>query len=55
MDRQSFLDLAKERIERLDISAAIEDTIHFVPDQEAIKRTWSKEFFHHWIDKALTD
>ena len=55
MDRQSFLGLAKERIERLDISAAIEDTIYFVPDQEAIKRTWSKEFFHHWIDKALTD
>lgn len=46
---QSFLKLAKERIEQLDISSAIDDILYFVRDQEAIKRTWSKEFFLHWI------
>lgn len=50
----SFLKIAKERVDRLDVPSAIEDIIHFVRDQEAIKKTWSKEFFHHWIDKIQT-
>jgi len=52
--RADFLKEAKERIDQLDIDAAIEDIIYFVKDTEAIKRTWSKEFFHHWIDNILT-
>ena len=54
LDRQEFIKLAKERIDQIDIDSAIEDIIHFVRDQEAIKRTWSKEFFFHWIDSIHT-
>lgn len=51
LSRAEFLKMAKERIDQLDVQSAIEDIIHFVKDQEAIKRTWSKDFFHHWIDQ----
>lgn len=54
LNRESFLKMAKERIDLLDISSAIEDIIHYVREQEAIKRTWSKEFFHHWVDNIQT-
>lgn len=54
LSRDAFLKLAKERIDQLDVPSAMEDAIHFVKDQEAIKRTWSKEFFHHWIDNVVT-
>jgi predicted nucleotidyltransferase component of viral defense system len=54
LDRAAFLTLAKERIDQLNVSSAIEDTVHFVRDQEAIQRTWSKEFFLHWIDTIET-
>jgi hypothetical protein len=50
LSRDAFLKMAKERIDHLDVTSAIEDAIHFVRDQEAIRRTWSKEFFLHWID-----
>jgi predicted nucleotidyltransferase component of viral defense system len=50
LDRSSFLKLANERIDQLNITAAIEDIIHFVRDPEAIQRTWSKEFFRYWIE-----
>jgi predicted nucleotidyltransferase component of viral defense system len=52
--RSAFLQMAKERIDRLDIASAIEDIIHFVRDREVIQRTWSKEFFLHWIDQIIT-
>ena len=48
-----FLHMAKERVEQLDVPSAIDDCIHFVRDQEAIRRTWSKEFFHYWLHKTL--
>ena len=54
LDRAAFMKMAKERIDRLDVPSAIEDIIHFVRDQEAIKRTWSKEFFLHWMDNIQT-
>lgn len=54
LNRASFLKMAQERIDRLDVPSAIEDIIHFVHDQEAIRRTWSKEFFHHWISNIET-
>lgn len=54
LDREQFLKMAKERIEQLDVASAVEDIIHFVKDQEAIKRTWSKEFFAHWIEQIET-
>ena len=54
LSRAAFLDMAKERINRLDIASAIGDIIHFVRDQEAIQRTWSKEFFLHWMDQIIT-
>ncbi len=54
ISRSAFLEMAKERIDRLDIPSAIEDIIYFVRDQETIKRTWSKEFFQHWIDQIKT-
>lgn len=53
LNREAFLKMAHDRIDHLDVPAAIEDIIHFVRDQEAIKRTWSKEFFHHWIDNII--
>lgn len=53
-NRVAFQKLAKERIEQLDVPAAIADIIHFVRDHEVIKRTWSKEFFQHWIDIIQT-
>lgn len=54
LSRDAFLDMAKARIAQLNVDAAIEDVIHFVRDQEAIQRTWSKEFFLHWIDQVQT-
>ncbi len=54
LDREAFLKIAKERINQLDVSSAIEDVIHFIRDQEAITRNWSKEFFLHWIDEIQT-
>lgn len=54
LDRASFLKLARERIDQLDVPSAIEDVIHFIRDQETIRRTWSRQFFHHWIDSIQT-
>ena len=54
LDRSAFLKMVKERIDRLDVPSAIEDIIYFVRDQEAIRRTWSKDFFQHWVDDILT-
>ena len=54
LSRADFIKIAKERIDQLDIASAIEDTIHFVRDHEAIRRTWSKEFFQHWMDTIET-
>jgi hypothetical protein len=54
LSHDDFIEVAKERIDRLDVASAIEDTIHFVRDQEAITRTWSKEFFLHMIDQVRT-
>lgn len=51
MDRAAFLKMARERIDQLNLSTAIEDVIYFVHDQEAIRRTWSKEFFLYWIER----
>ena len=50
----AFLQMAHERIDQLDVTSAIADIIHFVRDQEAIQKTWSKEFFHYWIDRIKT-
>ncbi len=55
LNRSAFLKMAEERIDQLDVPSAIEDIIHFVRDQEAIRRTWSKEFFHHWINRIETN
>lgn len=54
LNRAAFLKMAQERIDRLDVPSAIEDIIHYVHDQEVIQRTWSKEFFHHWINNIET-
>lgn len=54
LTRSEFLKMAKQRVDTLDISSAIEDIIRFVPDPEFIKKTWSKEFFHYWIDHIHT-
>lgn len=54
LNRASFLNMATERVDRLDVPSAIEDIIHFVRDQEVVRRTWSKEFFHHWINNIET-
>lgn len=54
LNHSEFLKLAKERIDRLDVPSAIADIIHFVRDQEAIQKTWSKDFFYHWIDSIKT-
>lgn len=53
LNRVSFLKIANERIEQLDVQAAIEDIIHFVKEHDAIKETWSKEFFRHWVENIL--
>lgn len=54
LTRDAFLIMANKRIDQLDINAAIEDTIHFVRDPEAISRTWSKEFFRYLINNIQT-
>ncbi len=54
LDRKTFLQIANERIEKLDINSAIEDICYFVRDQEVIRRTWSKEFFQRWINQIET-
>jgi hypothetical protein len=53
LTHSTFLNMLKERIDQLDIPSSIEDTLHFVRDQEAIKKTWSKEFFLHFADQIL--
>ncbi len=54
LNREDFLKMANERIDHLDVSSAIEDIIHYVHDQEVIKRTWSKDFFHHMMNQIQT-
>ncbi len=54
LSRAEFIKIVKERIDRLDVPAAMEDIIHFVRDQEAVRNTWSKDFFNHWIDQIQT-
>ncbi len=54
LSRDAFLKMAKERIDQLDVAAAIEDAIHFVQDQELIQRTWSKEFFWQLMQQIKT-
>jgi len=49
--RAAFQKMARKRIDQLNVPAAIEDIIHFVRDQDAIQRTWSKEFFQYWFDQ----
>ncbi len=48
---EEFLKIAKERIANLDIESAIQDIVHYISDKEAVSKTWSKEFFKHWIDQ----
>lgn len=50
MDPSQFLAMAKDRIDRLDVASAIHDCVNFVSDPEAIRRSWNKEFFLHWIE-----
>lgn len=52
--RASFLKVARDRIDRLDVVSAIDDIVHFVRDQESIQKTWSKEFFNYWIGQIET-
>lgn len=54
LSRTEFLTMAKERIELLDVSAAVQDIIHFVKDKESITNTWSREFFYYWIELITT-
>lgn len=54
LSRDVFLKMAKERIALLNVSSAIEDVVRFVRDQEAIKKTWSKNFFQYWFDRIQT-
>ena len=54
LDRDAFLKMANERIDQLDIPAAIEDIVHFVRDGESIRKTWSKDFFRHWLASITT-
>jgi len=54
LSRDTFLKMAKERINQLDIASAVEDIIHFVRDSEAIQKNWSKVFFLHWMDQIIT-
>lgn len=54
LSHEALMKMVKERIDQLNIPAAIEDILYFVRDHEAIKRNWTKEFFHHWIDNMLT-
>lgn len=54
LNREAFLEMAKKRIDRLDVQAAIEDILPYVRDQEVIRRTWSKDFFQHFIENIPT-
>lgn len=54
LTRAAFIKLVKDRIEQLDVKAAVEDIVHFVRDQEAIRQNWSKEFFTYWVEKIVT-
>lgn len=54
LDRASFLKIINDRIDHLDIPSAIDDILYFTRDPEVIQRTWSKEFFHHWVEQIKT-
>ena len=49
LDRDAFLKMANERIDQMDVPSAIEDIVRFVRDAEAVRKTWSKEFFRYWM------
>lgn len=51
MTSEQFLELAKNRIETLNIKSAVQDIVNFVKDREAIEQSWSKEFFLHWLNQ----
>lgn len=53
LSQETFLNMAKERVEKLDIRSAIDDITSFVRDQDAIEKTWSKEFFYYWMDRIV--
>lgn len=44
-----FTELAKAKIDSLDVESAISDILAFISDPEVIKREWSKEYFHQWL------
>ncbi|MBM3198486.1 MAG: nucleotidyl transferase AbiEii/AbiGii toxin family protein [Chlamydiae bacterium] len=48
---EGFQKLAEERVNQLDISSAVEDILPFVRDQEAVQRSWTREFFLYWISE----
>lgn len=50
LSEEAFLKMAKERIDQLDVTSAMKDVLNFIRDTEVVQRTWSKEFFHYWID-----
>lgn len=50
LDRKAFFQLARDRIQQLNIKEAIDDTLPFVRDEEVIRRNWSKEFFTQLIE-----
>lgn len=51
LSKADFLNMAHERIDHLDITSAIQDCKVFVRDPEVITSTWSKDFFHYWINQ----
>ena len=51
LDAKEFKEMAHERIDNLDVKSAIQDCVNFVRDQEVIRSTWSKDFFHYWINE----
>jgi hypothetical protein len=54
LSREAFLLMAKERIDQLDVPSAIEDVLPFVRENELIRTTWSKDYFHYWLDRIET-
>ena len=54
LDRDAFLKMANERIDQMDVPSAIEDIVRFVRDAEAVRKTWSKEFFRYWMENLVT-
>ena len=51
LTQEEFLKMAHERVDNLDVASALKDAVVFSYDPDLLTQTWSKEFFHTFLNK----